>query len=391
MLLILMLPLMMGTRRGEQSGCGTSQDARQLIFETNAGRQTVVPSRNRTQDIPINPSAVTIQYRGDESSVLYAWSERGSGETLIGRRYFAISQYLGQRSDHSAERFTFEARSVDLPNGISIVRQYDQGNCSVFQSWGVFQERLKNALERFAQDRGAQHFTNSTLMPLILLDASVASGRIYSGDTGDTFRFTRGYNINVGPFGYFMLVRFEGGFRTSAGTVRFVPTTITVRNPDTNTNAQTEALELALNSEFISQLNMIMDDTLFQRLPPPPRFLPLSCDPSSPGEPASCINLLNRILAREVGVSLLPAQVRCQRRPGDVGPGGFCEFRPNVLRTQEYPEGFEFVLSDVIDDQGQRIIAVDNGGGDRVCHEGPGAPVPVDGTIRGIARRYDAP
>src|SRR6185369_10950197 len=94
MLLILMLPLMMGTRRGEQSGCGTSQDARQLIFETNAGRQTVVPSRNRTQDIPINPSAVTIQYRGDESSVLYAWSERGSGETLIGRRYFAISQYL---------------------------------------------------------------------------------------------------------------------------------------------------------------------------------------------------------------------------------------------------------------------------------------------------------
>src|SRR6185369_4980981 len=104
------------------------------------GRQTVVPSRNRTQDLPINPSAVTIQYRGDESSVLYAWSERGSGETLIGRRYFAISQYLGQRSDHSAQRFTFDASSVGLPNGISIVRQYDQGNCSVFQSWGVFQE-----------------------------------------------------------------------------------------------------------------------------------------------------------------------------------------------------------------------------------------------------------
>ena len=393
-LLLLMLPLVMGTRRGEVSGCRASS-GRQLIFLSNAGNQTIAPSGTRTQDIPVNPSAATtIRYRGDESSVLYAWSERQAGETLIGRRYFAVSQYLGQMSSHGDETFSFTAASVEMPDGIPIVRQYDQGNCSLFQPWSSFQETFKNALDQFAQERGARHFTNSTLTPLLMLDATVPTGRIYLGDTSDTFRFTRGYNINRGPVGYPMIVRIEGGFRTSAGAVRFTPTSITVRNPDGNTNAETLGLELALTDEFVSQLNLSLDDLNFHRLPA--SFTPQRCTPSLAGETGRCTDLLNLVLGNPTNVfhgiraGLLPAQVRCQRRPGDTGVGGFCEFRPNFLRTQEYPEGFEFVLSEVVGDQGRQLIDV-YGDPDRLCPAGPRPPLTLDGTFRGIVRRFDAP
>lgn len=91
-----------------------------------------------------------------------------------------------------------------------------------------------------------------------------------------------------------------------------------------------------------------------------------------------CRELLNGIF-RDVlhtPITLSPEQVRCQRRIGDAGSGGFCEFRLNVLRTQEYPEGFEFVLSEAGNDQGWRLIALLGRS---------------TGTTSGTVRRFDAP
>jgi hypothetical protein len=139
-------------------------------------------------------------------------------------------------------------------------------------------------------------------------------------------------------------------------------------------------------------LNDALDDALFQRLPERQRSLS-TCSPSGPSEPTRCLELFNSIFRDilHVPITLLPAQVRCKHRTGDTGTRGFCEFRPNVLRTQEYPEGFEFVLSEVDDDQGWRLIAL---AGDEVqantCY-GARPPVRTNGTTIGFVHRFDAP
>jgi hypothetical protein len=50
------------------------------------------------------------------------------------------------------------------------------------------------------------------------------------------------------------------------------------------------------------------------------------------------------------------AQVRCQQRPQQPTGAGICQVRPLVYRTQEYPDGIEFVLSDAIGDAGYRFF-----------------------------------
>jgi hypothetical protein len=392
LIVALMLPLILGLRRGEpgSGGCGGPSQPRQVgfLFAGGSGR-TIRLSPNRTQDIAVTPTANRVSYLGDESSILYAWEEANSGELLIGRHYFGACQDEGQTTSR-ADFLRFNASDIGLGRGIPIVRQYDRGQCSAFQLWEPFRDKLKAALDEALETEGVLRLGNSTLTPLIMLNPATT----YPGDTNDTFRFTRMYSISRGPLGFYLRVRIEGGFRTGqTGGATFVPTMITVRNPDDQIDVATSMLETRLNASLATSLNNALDDALFQRLPARQRSLS-TCAPSAPSEPARCLELFNSIF-RDVlhtPITLSPAQVRCNRRPSDTGSRGFCEFRLNVLRTQEYPEGFEFVLSEVGNDQGWRLIAL---AGDEVqdnmCY---GARPPVsrtNGTTIGTVHRFDAP
>jgi hypothetical protein len=74
------------------------------------------------------------------------------------------------------------------------------------------------------------------------------------------------------------------------------------------------------------------------------------------------------------------------------GTTGHCQFKPLVARTQEYPEGVEFVLSDQLDDQTDRLLELDAATHDQFCSAlRPPTSFENDGVTTGTLRVLFSP
>ncbi|MDP3277877.1 MAG: hypothetical protein Q8Q09_22020 [Deltaproteobacteria bacterium] len=368
-----LLPLMLGLRREDEGsgGCGgRTTDPRALTLHTTAasGASIGVSNLNRhTRDIPVlfaqqqtTLSADRIEYWGDESAALYGFEFRRVGD-VRGQRYFGWTQLFGQFAAAGSPPDRIDTARFGIPAGVEILRHYDRGLCSQFTRRSDFGKQFIRQLDEAiapqlqanlpfpcVRNGPASGVGNMALTPLLRIEPD---GKIYEGanrDTGDQFLISRTYSTGATLCAGFITLKLTGRFRSNdRGLPTYEAANVeALYGPD---NLLSPATQATLLASITTQFSSVLEEQVWQRVPVI-SSRSLACNPAT-GEIANvgtCQSVVvNTFSALAPTLQFPTANVRCRRRPTDPGTVlGRCEIRPNVLRAQSYPEGFEFVLVD---------------------------------------------
>ena len=341
-------------------------------LELHANRTTDVPLYNdATPELIAAPAAqhdptIAISYYGDSNSILYLFDDYAPRSDARIVPYLAVG---GLNTPINA--LELNLAQWGLPQGARVARQYDRGECSLVTQWSAFFPQIHERIDaEFAKLTSGNPIivTRTRTEGEPLLDLS-RHWDAYPGDTGDRVRFHTIYHVDVIP-GFIndfdVDILFDGSFHVlghaTGDTYKSVAFTLDNVRVITGTTELANTVKVALYELVPTAVVDEVNNLMYTPVPSTTCTLRANSYDARVAADRECLNAVRTLfpaLTNDPETNAYASnKVRCKLPDNpSIGAEGQCEFQFPATRTQVYPEGFEFVLSEKYDDAGYRLLS----------------------------------